>query len=57
MADENLTRKLLTDAAERGINYRDTIADRAVEPSAEAVAGAEDFLEPMPEKALPSATT
>ena len=52
MVDKNLTRNLLIDAAERGINYRETIADRAVEPSAEAVAGARNFLEPMPEKGM-----
>lgn len=40
------------DAAERGISYRETIADRAVEPSAEAVAGARNFVEPMPEKGM-----
>jgi len=52
MADENSIRDLLSDAAQRGINYRDTIADRAVEPSAEAIAGARNFLEPMPEKGM-----
>ena len=52
MADENLTRNLLSDAAERGISYRENIADRAVEPSAEAVAGAGKFMEPMPEKGM-----
>jgi len=40
------------DAAERGISYRETIADRAVEPSVEAVAGARNFVEPMPEKGM-----
>jgi glutamate/tyrosine decarboxylase-like PLP-dependent enzyme len=52
MADENSIRDLLSDAAERGISYRENIADRAVEPSAEAVAGAGKFLEPMPEKGM-----
>ncbi len=50
MADENLTRELFIDAAERGINYRDTIADRAVAPTAEAVEGVRKFIEPMPNK-------
>ncbi len=50
MADRNLTRKLFDDAAQRGITYRESIEDRAVAPSAAAVAAAEKFVEPMPEK-------
>lgn len=41
-------RSLLTDAAKRGVTYRESVADRRVAPSAEAIIGAQDFIEPMP---------
>ena len=52
MAEKDSTRNLLIDAAERGIHYRENSADRAVEPSVEAVAGAGKFFELMPEKGM-----
>ncbi len=42
-------KRLLEDAARRGIRYRETLADRGVAPDAEAVSVLDRFLEPMPE--------
>lgn len=50
--DETL-RTLLADAAERGINYRETCADRPVAPTPEAVAAVPGLVEPLPEQGCP----
>jgi glutamate/tyrosine decarboxylase-like PLP-dependent enzyme len=50
MPDNSVLRSLLTDASERGIAYRESAAERDVAPSAEAVAAARSFIEPMPEE-------
>ena len=49
MPEDSKLRCLLSDAAERGAAYREAGADRAVAPSAEAVAGTAKFVEPMPD--------
>lgn len=49
MPDKSKLRNLLTDAAHRGVVYRESSAERHVAPTAEAVLGAERFIEPMPE--------
>ncbi len=49
MPEKTDLRQLLTDAASRGVAYREAGAERAVAPSADAVAGAAQFIEPMPE--------
>jgi glutamate/tyrosine decarboxylase-like PLP-dependent enzyme len=46
--DETL-RKLLADAAERGIRYRETCGDRPVAPTAEAITAVDRLVEPLPE--------
>jgi len=48
MTENSKLRDLLTDAAERGVVYRESVAERDVAPSAEAVLGAAGFIEPMP---------
>ncbi len=48
MPENSKLRSLLTDAAERGVRYRESVADRHVAPSAEAVTDARKFVEPMP---------
>jgi glutamate/tyrosine decarboxylase-like PLP-dependent enzyme len=48
MGSEEKTRRLLEDAASRGIAYRDTCAGRPVAPKADAVAAVRRFLEPLP---------
>ena len=50
--DETL-RALLTDAAERGICYRETCGDRSVAPTADAVAAVPTLVEPLPEQGCP----
>ncbi len=50
MPDNSNLRELLTDAAERGMNYREAAIERAVAPSADAVAAVNRFVEPMPEQ-------
>lgn len=49
MPEKTALRQLLTDAASRGVAYREAGAERAVAPSADAVVGAAQFIEPMPE--------
>lgn len=48
MSENSKLRDLLTDAAERGVVYRESSAERDVAPSADAVLGAAGFIEPMP---------
>ena len=48
MSENSTLRDLLTDAAERGVVYRESVAERDVAPSAEAVLGVAGFIEPMP---------
>jgi glutamate/tyrosine decarboxylase-like PLP-dependent enzyme len=47
------TRRLLEDAARRGITYRESCNDRSVAPAADAVAQVERFNEPLPETGTP----
>lgn len=53
MAHDDTLRKLLADAAERGIRYRETCGERPVAPSAEAIAAVPRLVEPMPENGCP----
>ncbi len=46
----NAIKNILLDAAKRGIRYREEIVDRSVAPSADAVAAAAGFIEPMPDE-------
>jgi glutamate/tyrosine decarboxylase-like PLP-dependent enzyme len=48
MPDNSILRKLLSDAAERGISYREEGEHRAVAPSPAAVEAVTNFVEPMP---------
>jgi glutamate/tyrosine decarboxylase-like PLP-dependent enzyme len=48
-----MTRRLLEDAAQRGIAYRNACQDRAVAPDAAAVAAVARFIEPLPEDGRP----
>ncbi len=48
MPDNRILRSLLTDAAERGIAYREDGVQRHVAPSEDAVRAVEGFVEPMP---------
>ena len=48
MPDNSKLRSLLTDAAERGVTYRESCEIRHVAPSADAVVAARRFIEPMP---------
>lgn len=48
MPDTSKFRSLLLDAAERGVAYRESGAERQVAPSPDAVVGATRFIEPMP---------
>lgn len=48
MNDKDQSRNLLEAAAECGIRYREQSVDRAVTPSAEALANVERLIEPMP---------
>lgn len=50
MPDNSNLRKLLLDAAQRGITYREEGVDRDVAPSQDAVAAVSRFIEPMPEQ-------
>ena len=50
MPDNSNLRSLLVDAAERGVAYRESNTERNVAPSREAVVGATEFVEPMPDK-------
>jgi glutamate/tyrosine decarboxylase-like PLP-dependent enzyme len=50
MPDNTSLRSLLTDAAERGIAYRENGVERAVAPSSEAVKAVAKFVEPMPKE-------
>ena len=52
MSNNNTVELLLMDAARRGIAYRLSCDDRAVAPSAEAVAAVARFLEPLPEQGM-----
>jgi len=48
MTDKSKLRNLLLDAAERGATYRESLGDRPVAPSPEAVDAATGFVECMP---------
>lgn len=48
MTDNSKLRSLLIDAAERGVAYRDSGAERHVAPQPDAVAAARQFVEAMP---------
>ena len=50
MADNSKIDSLLTDAARRGIRYRQESLDRSVAPQPSAVAAVNSFVEPMPDK-------
>jgi glutamate/tyrosine decarboxylase-like PLP-dependent enzyme len=50
MPEKSHLHKLLIDAAERGVAYRESGVDRRVAPSPEAVAAAKGFVEPMPDE-------
>lgn len=50
-------KKLLEDAARRGIRYRETVADRGVAPAPDAVAAIEQLVEALPEQGLREADT
>ena len=50
MPDKSRIDDLLTDAAERSINYRENNVERNVAPSSSAVKGVAAFVEPMPER-------
>ena len=53
MGSDETLRKLLADAAERGIRYRESCGNRSVAPSPEAVAAVPGFVEPLPENGCP----
>jgi len=57
MSEENSFRTLLDDAARRGIAYRETVGDRSVAPTPNAVAAVERFIEPLPENGTDDADT
>jgi glutamate/tyrosine decarboxylase-like PLP-dependent enzyme len=50
MPENSNLRSLLVDAAERGVAYRESNTERNVAPSREAVVGATEFIEPMPDE-------
>ena len=50
MPEKSALHKLLIDAAERGVAYRESGVDRRVSPSPEAVAAAKGFVERMPDE-------
>ena len=52
MTKEAELRRLLESAAQRGIDYRVTSPERAVAPTAGAIADVDGFLEPMPEEGV-----
>jgi len=52
MSNNKTVELLLMDAARRGIAYRLSCDDRAVAPSAEAVAAVARFVEPLPEQGM-----
>ncbi len=55
MGRDQTIRKLLADAAERGIRYRESCGDRSVAPSAEAIAAVPRLIQPLPEDGCPDA--
>jgi len=57
MSDDNSFRTLLDDAARRGIAYRETVGDRSVAPTPNAVAEVDRFIEPLPENGTDDAET
>ena len=52
MSDDNKTRTLLEDAAQRGIAYRESCGKRSVAPSADAFTDVSRFIEPLPENGI-----
>jgi len=57
MSDDNAFRELLDNAARRGIAYRETVGDRSVAQTRDAVAAVERFVEPLPENGTDDADT
>ena len=55
MADRSAIRTLLLDAAERGIRYRESLENRPVAPTAEAVAALDLLRHPLPESGIDAA--
>jgi len=49
MSQDETLRRLLEEAARRGIDYREQSASRAVAPTGEAIANVQKFVEPLPE--------
>jgi glutamate/tyrosine decarboxylase-like PLP-dependent enzyme len=47
MPDKTNIGQLLLDAAQRGVNYRENVAERDVAPSADALVALEQFIEPL----------
>lgn len=56
MPDNSNLRGLLSDAAARGVAYRESGEERAVAPSREAIAAVEKFIEPMPTESTDDST-
>ena len=52
MSQDESLRRLLEDAAKRGIDYREQSVSRAVAPTNEALESIQDFLEPLPENGV-----
>jgi len=50
MSHDNSLRRLLEEAARRGIDYREQSPSRSVAPTAEAIADVEKFIEPLQDK-------
>jgi len=57
MSDDKGFREILENAAQRGIAYRETISDRSVAPTTDAVAAVDRFIEPLPEDGMPDVDT
>ena len=57
MSDDNGFRELLENAARRGIAYRETVGDRSVAATPDAVAAVDRFIEPLPENGTDDADT
>ena len=57
MNDDDGFRELLENAAQRGIAYRESVGDRSVAPTPDAVASTDRFIEPLPEDSTAAADT
>ena len=49
MSQDELLRRLLEDAAQRGIDYREQSTSRSVAPTPEAIKNVRQFIEPLPD--------